>query len=361
MLSDSITNDFEMRSVSREKPQSTTSFMNRSRKFATGGRKCGGKGRERDVLFPLVRNLDEAECKSGSESISSEGSLSPAPSPSPCTMLSDMNIEEDAPIKYRQYTQDIAQRLRTYKFPRKSRKRKLNEGAASNCLTRVTLSDGSLCYTMATPSALSQPAPASSPRPAPSAKSTRHPMSEPPKKKRRHDAMARIARSKTPQRATKATEALPTGSTKSAASALAVSSAVSISMTAVSAETSASQRGGDGKLNGPELDGKEGPKRGAKKKPPLVHSKTMPALQKGDRDRASKPVLRRRHSEDWTSRANLLSSLRDQEKMKDELFPSHHVPSVNLEEIFNGQQFIRVHKKIRPINLRRETQMFHIS
>merc|ERR1719347_1142188 len=72
------------------------------------------------------------------------------------------------------------------------------------------------------------------------------------------------------------------------------------------------------------------PKR-KKSKPPLVHYNTMPAPTKG---KNSKPKVRRRHTEDWTSKSNLLTSLKHQEKMKDQLFPRHQVPLVNLEEIF---------------------------
>ena len=144
--------------------------------------KYSAKKSDQDLFLPFARNLDQAECKSGSESTRSsmESSLSPAPSPSPCTMLSDMNFQDDAPIKYKQYTQDIAQRVKTYQCPstRKSRKRKLNADGTTNCLKRVTLSDGSVCYTMA-------PQPSTNSTPRHDSNPIRYPMSEPPKKKRR--------------------------------------------------------------------------------------------------------------------------------------------------------------------------------
>ena len=102
------------------------------------------------------------------------------------------------------------------------------------------------------------------------------------------------------------------------------------------------------------------------KKPALIHSNTMPVPAKtkvdlGTISKKTKSKLKRRHTEDWTSKANLLTSLKNQDKIRDQLFPSRFVPEVNLEEMFNGKQFIRVHRKIRPINVRRETQLFHVS
>ena len=324
--------------------------------------KYSAKKSDQDLFLPFARNLDQAECKSGSESTRSsmESSLSPAPSPSPCTMLSDMNFQDDAPIKYKQYTQDIAQRVKTYQCPstRKSRKRKLNADGTTNCLKRVTLSDGSVCYTMA-------PQPSTNSTPRHDSNPIRYPMSEPPKKKRRHDAYSRIQRSKTPLRPTKVVVLeqcalspikgmrTPVASKGNAVTAVTPKTTTSPPKTPkMTASKSRSCRDGHGgKRTARRVEEKK------KSKPPLVHYNTMPAPTKG---KNSKPKVQRRHTADWTSKSNLLSSLKHQEKLKDQLFPRHHVPSVNLEEIFKGQKFIRVHKQIRPINSRRETQMFHI-
>jgi len=354
------------------------------------------------------------ECKSRSTSHSTESSLSPAPSPSPCTMLSDLNIEQDAAAKYQQYSQDIAHKVKTYKYPRKSRKRKLHEDTTStttNCLRKVTLSDGSVCFTMA-PTA----------SPVPISKSTYYPSSEPPKKKQRQDAIARIQRSKTPRREDAAKVVLDhdligspmrtprastdhtvisdhsndsndshhsNGSNDTPTSMTSMTSTTSMtsntSNTSMSSTNSADPADSTTTSSGwalpstPKMLKKKTKRRRqppndavkikatakrkemkrAKKKPVLAHANTMPAPQPKVQKR-TKAKLRRSRTEDWTSKANLLSSLRNQEQLKDQVFPSRSVPAVNLEEIFNGQQFIRVHKKIRPINLRRETQMFHV-
>ena len=74
------------------------------------------KNSDKDILLRYATDPELEECKSRSVSRSSsiESSLSPSPSPSPCTMLSDMIIEEsNAPYKYKKYTQDIAQRVKT--------------------------------------------------------------------------------------------------------------------------------------------------------------------------------------------------------------------------------------------------------
>ena len=248
--------------------------------------------------------IDSTETKSNSPS--------PSPSPALSDPLNDLKIK-------RQIEQS-----------RKSKKRKLNQARNnnSNCLKKVTLSDGSVCYTMV----------------APESKASQK-IQQPPKKKQRSNSFAPIKSSpvlcRPPKKKMRTNSYTPVQETKSE-----------------TVPTPKFEKNQDSKNKKAENK-----KQKHAKKPPLLHSNTMPFPIKYDKskeDAVNKKKRKRRHSinGDWTSRDNILASLKKQERIEDKLFPSGGVPQVNLEEIFNGQQFIRVHKKIRPINLRRETQLF---
>lgn len=98
------------------------------------------------------------------------------------------------------------------------------------------------------------------------------------------------------------------------------------------------------------------------KKPKLIYSQTMPPPINNNNNKKRRRERKRRHSGDWTSRDNLIASLKQQELIEEELFPSienGNVPYVNLKEMFNGLPTIRVHKRERDINeRRRETKLF---
>eukprot|EP01084_Bolivina_argentea_P284925 488462_1 len=212
-------------------------LMHKHRKYETN------KNNKQQFLFPFSHKYNKYNNYNENKSIS----------PSPTTMLKSLDL--------------------TKQNSNNNRKRKLNENK-TNCLQKITLSDGSVCYTMSSK------------------------ICEPPTKKLRSNSY-----------------------------------------------------NCKNEMNN-EIGKKQKQKQKPKPKPKLIYSNTMPFPSNDNKKR------KRRHTEDWTSKDNLLESLKQQESIEDKLFPSNNIPSVNLEEIFNGQQFIRVHKKIRPINLRRETQIF---
>ena len=58
---------------------------------------------------------------------------------------------------------------------------------------------------------------------------------------------------------------------------------------------------------------------------------------------------------DWQSKRNLIAALEGQTNHENEVFDS--IEKVDLKVMFGGLERIRVHKYIRPINYRRETQI----
>eukprot|EP01083_Nonionella_stella_P027180 74809_1 len=226
-------------------------------------------------------------------------------SPSPCTMLSNLDLQNQNHVPYTNSS---------------SKKRKLEEhdraSNKTNCLKKVILSDGSVCYTMVSQqqqSSLSSSCTPSQPplkrmRPNSCSQPETLPLSQPPTKKRK----------------------------------------------AASCRSSRNRNGSQmNQIHSHKKTDHLGNTKGNKA---IVYSVSMPSLHQAS-NQNKKRRRRHSHNEHWTSNNNLLASLQQQESISEEIFPSQ-VPKVNLEEMFNGQQFIRVHKKIRPINLRRETQMF---
>ena len=240
------------------------------------------------------------ECKSQSQSTVS--SLSPPPSPTPTVLMSNLKItKQKTPIFNHLNAQKNNDPLK------RSKKRKLDEvmnnNNNGNCLRKVTLSDGTVCYTMA-PSASS---PSSS-----SSASLSMSMKQPPTKKMRTNSyLANI-----------------------------------------------------GKVFEGTIKTKKTPTNSSKSK--LIYAQTMPAPTndhlKNKHRNNNKIKRRRRHSDDWTSTDNLLASLKKQERIEQEIFPydlNGNVPYVNLKEMFHGVRTIRVHKREREINeRRRETKIF---
>eukprot|EP00485_Elphidium_margaritaceum_P002395 CAMPEP_0202689114 /NCGR_PEP_ID=MMETSP1385-20130828/4455_1 /ASSEMBLY_ACC=CAM_ASM_000861 /TAXON_ID=933848 /ORGANISM="Elphidium margaritaceum" /LENGTH=314 /DNA_ID=CAMNT_0049344207 /DNA_START=87 /DNA_END=1032 /DNA_ORIENTATION=- len=244
----------------------------------------------------------DAECKAPSSS--------PSPSPSPTTVLSHLCLSQQQ--SFAGNTANPANNGspkygNTTGSSSSSRKRKFechdmkdddeqsgmvcNEKPTTltshNCLQKVTLSDGSVCYTMtASPSSVSV--------------ASAYSVSQPPAKK---------------QRCNRGTAA--GGNTKTAKTLL-LSSAP------------------------PAQDKKN--KLVYSNTMPLMHNHD----QKKKKENAEHKTRKRRHSDDWTSKEKLLISLQDQTSIQDQLFPDTRVPTVNLKEMFDGLKVIRVHKKLRP-------------
>jgi len=317
---------------------------------------------KRAFTSPVRDYASSADCKSESDS--------ELPSPSPSLMMSDLDFEHTAHLKYKKYRDGHHIAAKMNLCGRSTKKRRhpshcKDSEQSLSCLRKVTLSDGSVCYTMA----------------------SAQPITQPPAKKRRANSLgtALIAI------ATKSASEPPKKRRKSMSTAMSTQNNIDAkkidfsidrkkSKTTVDTQNTTSTTKPKTKLTytvqrakhrKPGLpvetkvlkatttkgnDEHEKEKAKEKKKVQSARSKSKTSRK----SKKAKKKLRRRHTvgADWTSKSNLMASLQRQRSLENELFGSDSVPTVNLEEMFNGQEYIRVHKHIRPINLRRETQIF---